>query len=79
MKVCPVAGHFCLDRSHQISPNLSGFSNRPLDFPKGCPDNWLGLQNLAKNPAKKLPVGNSLDSLAVKLKSLPDIVMTIEH
>ena len=43
------------------------------------PDNWLGLQNLAKNPPKKSPVGNSFDSLAVELKSLPDMVMKIVH
>ena len=69
MKVCPAAGHFCPDRGHQISPNLSGFSDRPSDFHEVCPDNWLGLQNLAKNPQKspkKSPVENSLDSLAVE-------------
>ena len=74
-----MAGHFCPDRGHQISPNLSGFSDRPLDFREVCPNNWLGLQNLAKNPPKKSPVGNSFDSLAVELKSLPDMVMKIVH
>ena len=72
-----MAGHFCLDRGHQISPNLFRFSDRPVDFHEVCLDNWLGLRNLAKNPPKKLPVGNSFDSLAVELKSLPDMVMKI--
>ena len=52
IKVSPVAGHFCLDRGHQNYPNLSGFSDRPLDFREICPDNWIGLQNLAKNHLK---------------------------
>ena len=37
-----------LDGGHQIYPNLSGFSDRPLDFREICPDNWRGLQNPAK-------------------------------
>ena len=78
MEVCPAAGHFCPDRGHQISPNLSGFSDRPSNFHEVCPDNWLGLQNLAKNPPKKSPVGNLLDSSAVESKSSPEIVMKIE-
>ena len=69
IKVSPAAGHFCPDGGHQIYPNLSGFSDRPLDFREICPDNWIGLQNPAKNhqkSPKKSPVRNSLDPGAVE-------------
>ena len=69
IKVSPAAGHFCPDGGHQIYPNLSGFSDRPLGFHEICPDNWIGLQNPAKNhqkSPKKSPVRNSLDSGAVE-------------
>ena len=52
IKVSPAAGHFCPDGGHQIYPNLSGFSDRPLDFREICPDSWIGLQNPVKNHQK---------------------------